>query len=200
MPSIIAVIPAKTTSYRIANKNLRELCGRPLYMYAVDNCVQAGVFEKNYLSSDGVLDTNLKATLHNRALELCGDVPASTVAAEVLHDMYPEPWKMPEWTCLCQPTSPCLRAASLTAAAGLCQEDVDAVIACRAGSGEPCGAFYFMRSYILLRKHVFADTLKVLGESGRLVWYPLPSDEAIDVDCHWDWRLAEMVLKMRNVS
>lgn len=191
------MIPAKTVSFRIANKNLRELCGRPLYMYAVENCVASGVFEKVYLSSDGVLDTALKATLHNRQMPLCGDVPASEVVKEVLKDQYPEVWRRPEWTCLAQPTSPCLRASSLSAAAALCSEDVDAVIACLAGTTRPCGAFYFVRSHLAARMTTLSEMIKVLSENERLVWYPLPSDEAIDVDCHWDWRLAEYVLEDR---
>ena len=198
MPSIIAVIPAKTTSTRILNKNLRELLGRPLYMYAVENCVASGAFEKVYLSSDGILDTSLKATLHNRTLELCGDVPASDVAKQVLEDLYPQPWRWPEWTCLCQPTSPCLRPESIQAASLLCGEDVDAVIACLAGTRKPCGAFYFIRSHVLARLTSLSETCKLLTDSERMCWYPLPSDEAIDIDCHWDWRLAEYVMEDRK--
>jgi CMP-N-acetylneuraminic acid synthetase len=197
MPSIIAVVPAKSFSNRISNKNQRLMVGRPLYMRAVDNCVESGAFERVYLSSDAVFDTELKATLHARQMPLCGDVPACAVTQEVLKDLYPEVWRRPEWTCLVQPTSPCLRASSLKRAGDLCSEDVDAVIATRPGERSPCGAFYFLRTYVAARTVRIVDELKVLDDGGRVAWYPLPSDECIDVDCHWDWRIAELILKER---
>lgn len=198
MPSIIAVIPAKSFSNRIANKNLREMMGRPLYLHAVDTCAGAGVFEAVYLSSDSKLDTDMKAVLHDREISPAfGDVPATEVTKEVLNKYYPEAWRRPEWTCLVQPTSPCLRAPSLAAAAMLCQEDIDAVIATRTNERAPCGAFYFFRSYIAARLTNATDSLKVLDEVGRVCWYPLPSDECIDVDCHWDWKIAELILMER---
>ncbi len=199
MPRIIAVIPAKTQSNRVQNKNLRDLCGKPLYRYALDNCVAANVFEKIYLSSDGILDTDLKATLHNRQMPLCGDVPASEVAREVVRDMYADVLTIPEWTCLVQPTSPCLRSSTLAAAAGLCAEDVDAVIAhAPEALGAPCGAFYFVRTYMLLHMVCFADVLRNAETAGRMVWYPIASSEAVDVDCHWHLDLVEMILRGRG--
>lgn len=198
MPSIIAVIPAKSFSNRIANKNLRDLCGKALYMHALDTCVESKAFDKIWLSSDGVLDTNLKATLHNRPMPLSGDIPATAVTQEVLLDQYADVWRRPEWTCLVQPTSPCMRACSLAAAATLCQEDVDAVIATRPGERTPCGAFYFLRTHVAAATTGIIDTLKVLDDTERVCWYPLPSDECIDVDCHWDWRIAEMILRERE--
>jgi len=197
MPSIIAVIPAKTTSSRIAGKNLRVMCGKPLYQHARDTCHEAGVFDTIFISTDGDLDTGGVACYHPRHMPMDGNAPASDVAVEVLKDTYREGYR-PEWTCLVQPTSPCLRAETLRAAAKLCDDNLDAVIACRASeSGTPCGAFYFVRSYLLLENGTFANLIHAPLVLHRRVWYPIPSSEAVDVDCHWDWDLAEMVLEWR---
>ena len=138
------------------------------------------------------------AYFHARHMPMDGNAPASDVAVEVLKDFYVEQSQRPEWTCLVQPTSPCLRAETLRAASELCKENLDAVIACRASeSGTPCGAFYFVRSYLLLEKGTFANLIRAPLVLHRRVWYPIPSSEAIDVDCQWDWERAEMVLERR---
>ena len=198
MPSIIAVIPAKTTSNRIAGKNLRVMCGKPLYQHARDTCHEAGIFERIYVSSDNTLNMGSVAIHHARHMPMDGNAPASDVAVEVLNDFYVDKSQRPEWICLVQPTSPCLRAETLRAAAKLCDDNLDAVIACRASeSGVPCGAFYFVRSYLLTKKGTFANLIHAPLVLHRRVWYPIPSSEAVDVDCKWDWDLAEMVLERR---
>jgi len=209
MPSIIAVIPSKTTSNRIAGKNLRVMCGKPLYQHARDTCYEAGIFDRIYVSSDKVLDMGrvgqsrgslqiAMAYFHARHMPMDGNAPASDVAVEVLNDFYVDQAQMPEWTCLVQPTSPCLRAETLRAAAKICNENTDAVIAHRVSeAGKACGAFYFVRSYLLIEKGAFANLLRASVDYKRCEWYVIPSSEAIDVDCHCDWDLAEVVLKRR---
>jgi len=125
------------------------------------------------------------------------DVSAAEVCKQVMRDQWPNPWSRPEWICLVQPTSPCLRSSSLTAASRLCGENADAVLACSpAPMAIPCGAFYFLRAFVLER----TPDLGAAIANGTLdvLWYPLPSDEALDVDSHAQLLLAELILKARG--
>ena len=52
MPSAIALIPARSGSERVKDKNIRPLNGRPLLAYAIATAVQSGVFERVVCSTD----------------------------------------------------------------------------------------------------------------------------------------------------
>ena len=52
MPSVIALIGARSGSERVANKNIRPLAGHPLLAYAIATAQQAGVFERVVVSTD----------------------------------------------------------------------------------------------------------------------------------------------------
>lgn len=195
-PTICCVVPAKRTSNRIADKNLREIDGVALYQRALELADSAEVFNAIWLSSDELSSADYN--LHVRGPELLGDVPASAVARAVLADVYKSPHQWSEWLCLLQPTSPCLRVETLRAAAAICESDVDAVVATRAGERRPCGAFYFIRSYLAAKESNWKQLFNSLNALDRMVWYPIPDDEAIDVDCHADLKMANLVLAARE--
>lgn len=195
MPSIVAVIPAKSMSNRIRGKNFRDMAGKPLYRRAVDTCLESSAFETVYVSSDENLsDTGVRT--HHRTDPVQMEGPSSDCLRYVMEAFYANPFTRPEWFCLVQPTSPCLESCTLYWASEMCAEDVDMIIACRAGWREPCGAFYFVRSHLVAEPKPLSEMINVY--SGRLLWYPIPSDEAIDVDCHADWKLAELILRDRE--
>ena len=52
MPSAIALIPARSGSERVPQKNIRPLAGHPLLAYAVATARQAGVFDRVVCSTD----------------------------------------------------------------------------------------------------------------------------------------------------
>jgi N-acylneuraminate cytidylyltransferase len=52
MPSIIALIPARSGSERVPGKNIRPLAGHPLLAYAIATARQAGIFERVVCSTD----------------------------------------------------------------------------------------------------------------------------------------------------
>jgi CMP-N,N'-diacetyllegionaminic acid synthase len=52
MPSVIALIPARSGSERVRDKNIRPLAGHPLLAYAVATARQAGIFERVVCSTD----------------------------------------------------------------------------------------------------------------------------------------------------
>ena len=52
MPSVIALIGARSGSERVLHKNIRPLAGHPLLAYAIATAQQAGVFERVVVSTD----------------------------------------------------------------------------------------------------------------------------------------------------
>ena len=52
MPSAIALIPARSGSERVPDKNVRPLAGHPLLAYAIATAQQASVFQRVVCSTD----------------------------------------------------------------------------------------------------------------------------------------------------
>ena len=52
MPSVLALIPARSGSERVRDKNIRPLAGHPLLAYAVASAKQAGIFDRVLCSTD----------------------------------------------------------------------------------------------------------------------------------------------------
>ncbi|MDX6407870.1 MAG: CMP-N,N-diacetyllegionaminic acid synthase [Gaiellaceae bacterium] len=52
MPSIVALIPARSGSERVREKNTRPLAGHPLLAYAIASARQAGIFDRIVCSTD----------------------------------------------------------------------------------------------------------------------------------------------------
>ena len=52
MPSVVALIPARSGSERVPDKNIRPLAGHPLLAYAVASATQAGIFDRVVCSTD----------------------------------------------------------------------------------------------------------------------------------------------------
>jgi CMP-N,N'-diacetyllegionaminic acid synthase len=52
MPSVVALIPARSGSERVPGKNVRPLAGHPLLAYAIATARQAGIFDRIVCSTD----------------------------------------------------------------------------------------------------------------------------------------------------
>jgi CMP-N,N'-diacetyllegionaminic acid synthase len=52
MPSVIALVPARSGSERVPKKNIRELAGHPLLAYAIAIAREAGVFDRIVVSTE----------------------------------------------------------------------------------------------------------------------------------------------------
>ncbi len=54
MPSVVGLIPARSGSKRVTDKNVRRLGGHPMIAYAISTAVQSGVFDRIIVSTDSV--------------------------------------------------------------------------------------------------------------------------------------------------
>jgi N-acylneuraminate cytidylyltransferase len=52
MPSLVALIPARSGSERVRDKNIRPLAGHPLVAYAIASARESGIFDRIVCSTD----------------------------------------------------------------------------------------------------------------------------------------------------
>lgn len=121
----IAVIPARSGSKGLKNKNILPICGKPLLAYSVEAAVQSGLFDRVILSSDseeyGRIGTAYGAEFVRRSEETAGDKASTFVALEELFDTIGTDF---DYFALLQPTSPLRNAAHVREACRLFEEKI----------------------------------------------------------------------------
>ena len=50
--NIVALIPARSGSKRVAHKNIRRLCGHPLLAYSISSALESNIFSDVIVSTD----------------------------------------------------------------------------------------------------------------------------------------------------
>jgi len=130
----IAIIPARSQSKGLKDKNIRPLCGRPMIAYTVEAARRSGLFAEVMVSTDSERYADIARGLGAnvpflRSAELSSDTASSwDVVREVL-DRYEEMGEFFETFALLQPTSPLRKAADIAAAYGvLAEKDANAVV------------------------------------------------------------------------
>jgi N-acylneuraminate cytidylyltransferase len=78
-PSIVALIPARAGSKRVADKNIRPLAGHPLIAYTISSALQSQIFSAVIVSTDSQLYGEIAGHYgaevpHLRPSELAGDL------------------------------------------------------------------------------------------------------------------------------
>lgn len=108
----IAIIPARSGSKGLRDKNIIDLCGKPLMAYSIEAALQGGIFDRVIVSTDskeyGEIGMKYGAEVMYRGDELSND-NASTFM--VLENLLGRLEKRPDYFVLLQPTSP-MRDAS----------------------------------------------------------------------------------------
>lgn len=78
---IVALLPMKANSQRVAGKNFREFCGKPLFRWMLDTLIELPEIDKIIINTDarailadkGLVDAE-KIIIRDRRLEICGDL------------------------------------------------------------------------------------------------------------------------------
>jgi len=85
----IAIIPARSGSKRIPDKNIREFCGQPIIKYSIDAARESGLFDRVIVSTDsdriGAKVAGMGATYYKRK-HAEDEQPMKEAVAEVLFD------------------------------------------------------------------------------------------------------------------
>jgi len=64
----IAIIPARSGSKGLVNKNIKVFCGKPLLVHSIECAIKSGVFDEVFVSTDSLQYADI-------AVEYGGTVP-----------------------------------------------------------------------------------------------------------------------------
>ena len=123
----LAIIPARSGSKGIKDKNIRCLCGKPLMAYSIEAALQSGKFEEVMVSTDSEKYAAIAKQYGASVPFLRSDATASDTARswdmvdEVLHN-YKTLGREFNTFCLLQPTSPLRNAEDIVAAYSLYED------------------------------------------------------------------------------
>ena len=129
----IAIIPARSGSKGLKDKNIKELNGKPLLAYSIDAAILSGLFEEVMVSTDSelyadVAKKNGASVPFLRSEEQSGDNAGSWGVVEEVLKKYETLGKRFDTVCLLQPTSPLRRTEDIVAAYELLNDkNADAV-------------------------------------------------------------------------
>lgn len=70
MYELVALLPMKAHSERVKNKNFKDLCGKPLYRWILDNLLNSSEIDLIVINTDAELLLNNKELLNNKRILL----------------------------------------------------------------------------------------------------------------------------------
>ncbi len=126
----IAIIPARSGSKGVKDKNIRDFCGKPLMAYSIEAALQSGKFEEVMVSTDSEKYAAIAKQYGASVPFLRSDATASDTASswdmvdEVLKN-YKLLGREFDTFCLLQPTSPLRTAEDIVRAYSLYEEKAD---------------------------------------------------------------------------
>jgi CMP-N-acetylneuraminic acid synthetase len=174
MPEVLAIVPARHGSKRVARKNVRPIAGKPLVQWAIEAGLSARSISRLVVNSDDpdVLDiarSYPQALALERPAELATDTAAPIAyVRHTLQQLRERSAPEPDVVVILQPSSPFTLA-----------EDIDATVALLLSSGAECAV-----SVMKLDHAVHPAKLKLLrgdrllpyfeDERGRMASHELP--------------------------
>lgn len=87
---LLTIIPTKLDSKRLTEKNIRDLNGKPLFYYSIDYAKDTKYDNRIIVSTESRRVQSLLpkgVELHERSIDLCGDVEVVDVYLEVVKDI-----------------------------------------------------------------------------------------------------------------
>jgi len=130
----LALVPARSGSKGLPNKNIRPLCGKPLIAYSIETAVRSGLFDTVHLSTDSPKYAEIGKRYGAdapflRSVENSSDMASSwDMVLEVL-DNYAKLGIVFDTVMLLQPTSPLRTCDNIAAAFELMeQKNANAIV------------------------------------------------------------------------
>ena len=106
----IAIIPARSGSKGLKDKNIIDLCGKPLLAYSIEAATASGLFDCVIVSTDseeyGQISVQYGADIMYRGEELSNDNASTYMVLEDLFNYLKQAGQMSDYFVLLQPTSP----------------------------------------------------------------------------------------------
>ena len=126
----MAIIPARSGSKGVKDKNIRELAGKPLMAYTIEAALQSGQFDEVMVSTDSEKYAEIARKIGASVPFLRNEATATDTASswdmvEEVLSKYKEMGESFDTFCLLQPTSPLRSSEDITAAYDLFREKAD---------------------------------------------------------------------------
>ena len=221
----IAIIPARSGSKGLKDKNIAELCGRPLLAWAIRAASESGCFDDILVSSDSprylrvAEEWGARPVLRDPKLAR-DDTATYPVIADLLDKL-----GMPEDFTLLQPTSPLRRTGHIREAMALFEtrgEAFDYVVSVSPSPipsvlihpiDEDRSMKHFAGDYSRHRRQDYpeycpngaiyiADTKAYLAQrhfyGPRALAYVMSREDSVDIDNELDLELARLILTRRK--
>lgn len=130
----LAIIPARSGSKGLPDKNIKELCGLPLIAYSIKTAIESKKFSKVMVSTDsekyaGIAKEYGAEVPFLRSKEMSSDTAGSWEVVKEVLDKYMSLGEKFDTVCLLQPTSPLRQAVDIVDAYKLFEDkDADNII------------------------------------------------------------------------
>lgn len=223
-PKVIAMIPARMGSTRLARKNLALLNGKPMIFYAITAALESGVFDRVVVNSENPAFRDIAvrygAEFYQRPEKLGG---SSIKSDDVVYDfMTNNPCDITAWINSTSPLQTADEIQSIIEYFG--QENLDSLITVREEpvhcllGGKPVnfteeGLFAqtqdlvpvqrFVYSVMMWRNKTFMKDYTKQGYAffcGKTGYYPVSKESALIVKTEEDLRLIEYIMTGRDMK
>ena len=126
----IAIIPARSGSKGVKDKNIRDLCGKPLMSYTIEAALNSGEFDEIMVSTDSEKYAEIAkecgaSVPFLRSSETATDKASSWDMVNEVLTGYKKLGKVFDTFCLLQPTSPLRDAEDIKNAYSIYREKAD---------------------------------------------------------------------------
>jgi N-acylneuraminate cytidylyltransferase len=226
----IAIIPARSGSKRIKNKNIIKLNGKPLISYTIKNLIKSKIFDLIIVSSDSdkIMNLSKKAgarIFFRRPKNLANDYVGTFPVINHAINFIKKKKFNPKYICCVYPTSIMLKPKDIKESfVKLSKSNCNFIFSVTDYGHPPQRGFYLLRNKIdVIDKKFFKertqDLNKIYHDAGQFYWgkteswlknepiftkkslaYILPRNRAIDVDDMEDLRLLKKIFKSSNTK
>ena len=222
----IAIIPARSGSKGLKDKNIKKLCGKPLISYSIEAALQSGLFEEVITSTDskeyGKIAEKFGSKVYYRGEELSNDSASTFMVIEDVLEKYN---KTVDYFVLLQPTSPMRDYKHIKIAINMFEENFDkydSLVSVKEAEmasilvkplGKNNGLNYFDADFANYRRQKYKEyspngaifigkpqaykkTKHFFGKKG--IAYIMSKKDSIDIDDEIDFKLATLIMKEKK--
>ena len=221
----MALIPARSGSKGLKDKNIIDLCGKPLMAYSIEPAIESGLFDQVIVSTDSEHYADIArrygSSVIMRSAELASDTATSfEVIADVLHRQV----NMPDELVLLQPTSPMRTVKHIHEAVSLFEsnwDDFDFLVSVKQAEhvkdlvnmiDDDMSLKYFDKDFSNYRRQAYHDyspngaffmaTPEAYLQQkhffgARSIAYMMSDVDSVDIDHALDYELAKIIMNKR---
>ena len=224
----LAIIPARSGSKGLKDKNITNLCGKPLIVYSIEAALLSGIFDKILVSTDSEhyadISRQYGADVIMRGVAQSND---KATTFDVLVDIFNRLDEEYDYFTLHQPTTPIRNAQHVKHAARLFEsriKEFDFLVSMKESEhakvlvnpiGEDGSLRYFDTDFSTYRRQESKDyspngaifigkTLKYLQHKhffgARSLAYIMSTEDSVDIDSTLDLDLAKVLIARKHID